>query len=154
LRQFFFPDDFFPNQRNKTDTDTYRVGGRHVFSPNSVVLGSFTYQDAHFDANDPQVVGVEGLRSFVSKNPETSYGNEVQHIFRSQYVNLVSGVGYFDINGHTDFTAQTDFPPPADVIATRTGNDLKHTNVYTYSYINLFRGVTFTVGGSGDFTSG
>ena len=45
-------------------------------------------------------------------------------------------------------------PPPFDIISLpRASTDLKHTNVYTYSYINLLRNVTFTLGASGDFAN-
>ena len=154
LRQFFFPEDFFPGQRNNEERHSYRVGARHAISPSSIILGSFIYQDADFDAKDPRVVGLPTLLSFTSKRPETAFGTEVQHLFRSPYFNLTSGIGYFDMNGEINFTAQTPFPPPFDVLASTTSTDLKHTNIYLYSYINLLRNVTFTLGATGDFTRG
>jgi tetratricopeptide (TPR) repeat protein/opacity protein-like surface antigen len=39
----FFPEDFFPGERNTEERHTVRVGGRHAFSPGSILLGSFIY---------------------------------------------------------------------------------------------------------------
>ena len=38
--------------------------------------------------------------SFIDlKVPENAFSVELQHLFRSRYFNLTSGVGYFDIDG-------------------------------------------------------
>ena len=36
----FFPEDFFPGERNKEERYTSRLGARHAFSPSSIILGS------------------------------------------------------------------------------------------------------------------
>src|SRR5206468_10964336 len=54
LQQRFFPEDFMPGERDNAETYTYRLGGRYAFSPASILLGSFIYQDAHFDFSDNQ----------------------------------------------------------------------------------------------------
>ncbi|MGE0822694.1 MAG: FecR domain-containing protein [Candidatus Binatia bacterium] len=154
LRQFFFPNDFFPNQRTSEERHVYRLGGRHSFSPASILLASFIYQDVDSDVEDPQVVGVPGLSSFLSQRPEDAFAGELQHLFRSQPLNLISGVGHFDISGRIDFTGRTGLPPPFDGFTSRTSTDLRHTNVYAYSYLNLLKTVTFMLGASGDFTDG
>ena len=49
----------------------------------------------------------------------------------------------------------TIFPPPRNIITSPSSStDLKHTNVYAYSYINVLKNVTFTLGASGDFATG
>jgi tetratricopeptide (TPR) repeat protein len=145
----FFPEDFLPGLRNEEEINTFRLGGRHAFSPGSIILGSFIYQDADFSLTDE-------LGSFDAKRPEDAYSGELQHLFRSQYVNLVSGVGYFDINGKIDTTITFDLPPPDGpiIVQSTTSTDLQHVNVYAYSYINLLKNVTFTLGASADFLSG
>ena len=50
----FFPDDFFPGERNQVERHTIRLGGRHAFSPGSIILGSFSYQDADTTLKDEQ----------------------------------------------------------------------------------------------------
>jgi hypothetical protein len=118
---------------------------RHAFAPDSILLGSFTYQDAIFSLRDEQP-GEPGVTSIDLRRPERAYSAELQHLFRSRYVNLTSGAGYFDINGRIDSTVGE--------VSESISTDLKHTNVYAYSYINLLKDVTFTAGFSADFLSG
>ena len=40
----FFPDDFFPGQRDAEERNTGRFGLRHAFSPNSIVIGSLIHR--------------------------------------------------------------------------------------------------------------
>lgn len=145
----FFPDDFLPGLRNKQERNYFRVGGRHAFSPGSVLIGNFTYQKADFKLFDK-------LGSFDAKRPEDAYSGEAQYLFRSQYINLVGGAGYFDINGRIDTTVTIDIPPPDGPIVAQstTSTDLQHLNMYIYSYLNPLDNVTFTLGASADFLSG
>ena len=45
VQQRFFPEDFLSGQREKRDSVAARFGLRHSFSPDSVLLGSFMFQD-------------------------------------------------------------------------------------------------------------
>ena len=148
LQLNFFRDDVLPKLRVSTETESWRVGLRHAFSPNSTVLGSFMYQrgDA-LDHDEPP-----GLISSDFKVPDQrGISIEFQHLFQSHYVNLTSGVGYFDVNGEQITSAE--FLPPFDVFNSRDRADIdaRHINVYLYSYINVLKDVTFTLGASGDF---
>jgi tetratricopeptide (TPR) repeat protein/opacity protein-like surface antigen len=149
----FFPEDFFPGERDTEKRQTFRLGARHAFSPGSIILGSFMYQDAQFSLRDDQVGAPV---TFVSlKRPETAFSVELQHLFRSRSFNLTSGVGYFDINGRIDQVIGLDLPPPdGPEISSTASTDLHHFNTYAYSYINLLKNVTFTVGVSVDVLSG
>ena len=80
----------------------------------------------------------------------------MQHLWRSKYVNLISGIGYFNINATNDLTVDLNLPPPPDgpgptIITETIDNDVRHVNLYVYSYISLLKNVTFTLGASGDF---
>ena len=110
LQLRFFPEDFFPGQRITAERHTVRLGGRHVFSPNSLLLGSFTYQDEDFRQKDEQFV-IPGISSIDLKIPQHAFDAELQHLFRSPYFNLTSGVGYFDIDGELRATLGFGFPP-------------------------------------------
>jgi hypothetical protein len=155
LQLRFFPSEFFPGQRRPLETNTYRLGGRHAFSPNSILLASFIYSDADFGAFDKQPFVAPDLVTFLGvKEPQEAYTGELQHIFRSQYFNLTSGLGLFDRNSSETFTVRTVLPFPDDATSARSRTDLWHTNVYAYSYVNLIKNVTFTFGASGDFTDG
>src|SRR5262249_37920917 len=99
------------------------------------------------------------------RTPESALSGEVQHLFRSRYVNFVSGVGHFHIDGR--FKTTLDFqsliiplPPPlppviipAQRISTNEDDDVTHTNAYLYSYIKPLEDLTLTLGASGDFLS-
>lgn len=153
LRQRFFPEDFLPEERESEDRDTYRLGIRHAFSPNSIVLGSFMYQNASVRINDKQPR--EPLYTEIDlKRPEDAFSGEGQYLFRSKYVDVVSGVGYFSINGQIDTTVSTILPPPFDKFKGEQSTDLNHTNLYAYSYLKPLDGVTVTIGASGDLTEG
>ncbi|HXG50358.1 MAG TPA: tetratricopeptide repeat protein [candidate division Zixibacteria bacterium] len=150
----FFPDNFFPGERNKEERNTFRLGARHAFTPNSILLASIVYQDAQVNKRDFGPVDIPIFTFEGFKRPETAFGQELQHLFRSQYVNLVTGAGHVDIKGILDITFATIFPPPDDLIFSRLSLNLRHNNVYAYSYITPLKNLTFTLGVSGDFTRG
>jgi tetratricopeptide (TPR) repeat protein len=142
----FFPEDFFAGQRNEQETHSIRLGMRHTFSPSSILLGSFTYQDAEDIQRDEEF-------DFTFKGTERAFSGEIQHLFRSRPFNLTSGIGYFDLDGEIEATFES-FDPDTPATLQTIPTDLRHFNVYAYGYINLLKHVTFTVGASFDSTSG
>jgi len=154
LIQRFFTDNFFPGERNKEERNTVRLGARHAFTPDSILLASVIYQDAQVNKRDFSPVDIPIFTFEGFKRPETAFGQELQYLFRSQYFNLVGGAGHVDINGKLDVSFLTIFPPPDDVFRSRLSLNLRHNNVYAYSYINPLRNLTLTLGASGDFTRG
>jgi hypothetical protein len=150
LQQRFFEDEFLPNLRQEDETDTVRFGFRHGFSPDSVLIGNFQYSDADRkleDSDEPI------LRLFEIKGDDKAYGGELQYLFRSPFIDIVSGAGHFEIDSKDDFTTEIAPPFPPIVIKSQTtiDRDVNHTNAYLYSYIKLPANLTLTVGGSGDF---
>jgi hypothetical protein len=152
----FFDDNFFRGQETTEERRTYRLGGRHTFSPSSILLASFVYQDANFRVNDDDPFAAPGvITNLNARRPEEAYSGELQHLFRSRYVNVTSGVGYVDIKGRIDITAATVLPAPLDVIRSAPiGTDLRHATPYIYSYLNVLKDVTFILGLSADFRDG
>jgi tetratricopeptide (TPR) repeat protein len=151
LVQRFFPDNFFRGERNVEERNTFRLGGRHTFSPSSIALVSLTYQKADVRLHDDEV-GLPG--EFIdARRPERAYSVELQHLFRSRYVNVTTGVGYFDIHGKIDRTFGVDFPP-LFIFGDTVPLDLVHYNGYAYAQISPVRSLTFTLGLSGDITEG
>ena len=157
LVQRFFREDFAPGERNREERHTVRLGARHAFSPNSILLGSVMYQDVKFTQTDDEVGFPVTLLSV--KRPETAVSGELQHLFRSRYVNLTTGVGYFDIDGRIAqrvsldplFAALVGLDPELRASAS---TDLQHVNGYAYSYISPLRSLTFTAGLSVDALKG
>ena len=103
------------------------------------------------------------LRLFDLKGEDYAYSGELQYLFRSTYMNFVSGVGYFNIDSKDNILTEIlipgiPLPPPLRPIPPRlvqnrtsVDRDVQHTNAYLYSYIHLLKDVTLTLGGSGDF---
>lgn len=148
LQLNFFRNDILPNLRVDAQTESYRAGLRHAFSPNSIILASFMYQRRDTLSHDEP----PGLTSLNIREPDLQgFSGEMQYLFRSQYVNVTSGIGQFSVN--REQRLKLEFPPPDDFLNFSDIADLsaEHTNAYLYSYINVLKHVTFTLGGSGDF---
>ena len=152
----FFEEAFSPGERDKTETDTARVGFRYASSPSSIVLASVIYQNTRATVTDDSFG--PPVTFFKLSNPTHSLSGEAQYIFRSPQFNLVSGLGYTDENGHLDTTVDFSIPPPdgpGDFETMDTAStDIRHFNVYAYGYFKPVSTVTFTAGVSGDFVHG
>jgi tetratricopeptide (TPR) repeat protein len=148
LQLNFFADDFLPNLRARAETENYRVGLRHAFSPNSIILGSIAYQSRDTSSHDVP----EGLDALNITEPNLhATSAELQWLWHSPTVNFVAGGGHFDISRKQ--TVELLFPPELDFLNfSDTANlDAKHTNVYLYSQLTPRKDVTFTLGASGDW---
>jgi hypothetical protein len=139
----FFPESFIPGQRNDEERQVFRLGGRYSFSPDSIVLGSYTFQLRNITDVFPQVSLISKIRD------QRFFGTEVQHLFRSNYFNLTSGIGYFDVDG-----AIKDFFGPPPISTAITNRITHHFNGYTYAHVNLLKNLTGAVGFSYDSVTG
>ncbi|HSF29723.1 MAG TPA: TonB-dependent receptor [Candidatus Tectomicrobia bacterium] len=139
LRRFFDPDFFFPSLRQKGQNESVRLGFHHGFTPNSDVIASFIYQNLDFDA-----VLIPGFAEF--SGDEDAYIAESQHLFRSELLNIISGLGYFRADGR-----QASITFPLQPMVTMPSSH--HTNAYSYFQLNFLRNLSLTIGGSADFFS-
>jgi hypothetical protein len=153
LRQRFFPEDFFPGLTDKMKSFTLRLGGRHSLSPDSIILGSFMYQDRTSSQRD-DLPPFPVLTFADFKLPQDAVSVELQHLFRSRYFNLTSGIGYFDVRGTSRTTFGFVFLPPGVFDSIRLDEGVDHINGYTYANINLLNNLTLTVGASFDYLEG
>jgi tetratricopeptide (TPR) repeat protein len=158
IRLKFFPSSIFPAQRFTLESNTIRLGARHAFSPSSIFLASFTYQASDFRERHEPFPQRGVLILDLNQPDQQAVGGELQYLFRSRYVNLTSGGGYFDVDDKLEQFARLgppiipgppDSPPTVDDLRT-SGLDLQHGNAYAYSYINLIKHVTITAGASYD----
>jgi len=154
LTLFFGRDNFVPTLRQDDEERTLRFGFHHAFSPGSDLIGSFIYNhldlSAHYNPIDDPILKRVGIKT----NNEEDYSAELQHLFSSKYIKLISGIGYFDINKEDVLTMEMLIPegPPLPIKVTKASDfDTRHTNLYVYSQINYPKTVTFTIGGSVDF---
>ncbi len=158
LQLNFFRDDFRPDVREAVESSTYRLGLRHDFAPHSTVLASFIYQHRDsqlLDSPDDVFVGLSD-----SLPNQNAFSGELAYLFRSPplaqetlQVSIASGFGQFNIDRTHDIRQEFDFTSFGGelvTVRTVTDDDIRHTNAYLYSYLNVFRNVTFTVGLSGD----
>ena len=151
VQQRFFPEDFFRALKNEEERHTFRVGARHAFSPGSILLGSFTYQDSDIRL---RINDIPDPGSFIDdKVPQTAFSGELQHLFRSRYLNLRTGAGYVGVDRKDDTTIRIPGPDPIEIRSV-TDEDLQHFNAYAYADVNLLRNVTATLGLSLDSLSG
>jgi outer membrane receptor protein involved in Fe transport len=126
-----------------------RVGFRHAFSPDSTLIGNFTYQSADRRLRDSPLPFEEFIRF---KGKDRAFSGEVQQLFRWRRVSLVAGVGHFNIDALDATSVGLSIPPdilPIDQFTIDA--DARHTNVYAYSYTHLPQNLILTVGASGDF---
>lgn len=147
LQQRFYQDAYLPGLTDEQQRNTFRVGGRHTFSPGSILLASFTYQDS--DINTRVELGPDFY--FESTVPQKSYGTEVQHLYRSRYLNLTSGVGYFNIDG--ELQARLGIDGFVEELPT-TPTNFDQVNLYAYANVKPATNVILTAGGSFDHLSG
>ena len=152
LQMSFFDDDAFEGLTTSGTTETYRLGFRHGFSPNSIVLGSFLYQkdrNQTLDTSDPNGVVVD-----ITEPNSRATGAELQHLYRSPRFSTVGGVGSYKLDRQqlTNF-AIPDYVGTGDAFSSTDDVDasVRHTNVYLYSYLNVLPNATLTLGASGDF---
>jgi tetratricopeptide (TPR) repeat protein len=171
LQQKFFTDNFSTTLRNTVDSDTYRLGVRHAFSPSSTLIGSFIRQtrDTGFRVSEPAIlfgpIVLVPDRDVAVGIPETAKGAEMQHLYRSDRFNLRSGLGYFEVD-RTDNVDVTLFdftlPPPAPPITfpvfplptTVTNASTRHVNVYSYGTLALAENAQLVLGMSYDSVNG
>ena len=154
----FYEDFFLPTLRMNDETDTARLGFRHAFSPESIVLASVIYQNtkASSAANN---LGGAPIEAFSNSVPQRSLSGELAYLFRSPRFNLATGIGYFDVKGRIDSTQDLILPEPPDgpgpiSIQSSVNNNVRHLNLYAYGYLKIIDNLTFTVGVSADYVDG
>jgi outer membrane receptor protein involved in Fe transport len=133
-----------------------RLGFHHNLSPGSDLIGNFMYGDLDADLHDNVILDPVIDFNLIFDNPinQDAYSGELQHLFSSKHVNIVTGIGYFEIDSKDEQeTGLTIFDPPVPLQSTHMSKDeeIRHINLYLYSYINLLKNLTFTIGGSADF---
>jgi tetratricopeptide (TPR) repeat protein len=148
----FLTGDFRTNYEEKEESNTMRIGLRHAFSPDSIILGSFMYQRKDFSSLDMPTDPSSFITLIDSKFPsQKAFSSEIQHLFRSKYVNLTSGIGYFHINAQQELVEEFDPALGIDPYRATTPENVRHKDVYLYSYIKPIENLTFTLGASCDF---
>jgi tetratricopeptide (TPR) repeat protein len=141
----FLPDDFLPNERHERDAWSARLGFHHRFSPGSDLIASLTYADTKDTLRD-----LNPVLEIEEEIKERGFLVEAQHLFKTRHFNLISGAGY--LGGDHDETSTVQFVgAPIPPSTTRGESDIRHANLYVYSYLGYPKTVTWTLGLSADF---
>jgi Flp pilus assembly protein TadD/opacity protein-like surface antigen len=178
VQQRFFENNFEPNFMNAIANNTLRIGGRHNFTPNSILLANFTYvksseQETFAPPNAPPIDFGGGSVfpiSFAQINgkqlKQDAYTAELQHQFKSsQFFTLVTGAGYAMQNGHPfqqiglDFSSiggpsNSSCDPAFPNVCQNVAILMRHYNAYGYGYFKILPNLTFISGGSYDYVQG
>jgi Flp pilus assembly protein TadD len=129
----FDPDNFSPTLRQEDEVYAARVGARHGFGPASAVLGTVAYQRADIDTDDPASLTIHSDLDTVIA--------ELQHLWRTRPLGVVSGIGYYHA------AIEDRFVTFDETLEER----IDHGNAYVYASLNLVRDLTLTLGLSADF---
>jgi Flp pilus assembly protein TadD len=129
-----FYQKFSPNFNEKTSLDSYRVGGRYAFNPSSSIIGSLIYQDVNKKRVYNYVDSDGDTVDFSNQRERNGFIAELQHIYDSSNLDMVSGFSHINQNGFLkDGFGINDTSPT-------------RTNIYNYSKLSINNKLQVTVG--------
>lgn len=133
--------------RSDKQSDTYRGGLRHAFSPNSILLASVIYRRDDSSFRDEPVPGLVQVEQQRPNNK--GLGTELQYLYRSEKYDITAGSGYVDLD---ELENRTQFDPFTCPTGCTSTSDLsaRHANAYVYSNTRVVPDVTLTLGASWD----
>ncbi len=155
IRLRFFDDDYFAGERNHEERQSARLGLKHAFAPNSVLLASVRYIDAQSSNTDDQAG--DFIDYFEATRDEDGYSGELQWLYRTEHFKLTTGGSYYDVDGsvYTLFELNPDLiPPPFNIFEDTLDTSLKQYTAYAYGYFTPVDQFTAILGVSGDFLDG
>jgi tetratricopeptide (TPR) repeat protein len=155
IRLRFFDDDYFPGERNHEERQSGRLGLKHAFAPNSILLASVRYIDAKSSNTDDQAG--EFIDFFGATRDESGYSGEAQYLYRAEKFKLTTGGSYYDVDGsvYTRFELSPIIaPPPYNIFEDTLDTSLKQYTAYAYGYFTPVDQFTAILGVSGDFLNG
>jgi tetratricopeptide (TPR) repeat protein len=136
----FDPENVDPFYRQDVDRQSIRIGGRYSPNPRSDLLGTIIL--SNLDGKDQSHIPDFDL-SYSLEEEQDGVMAEIQHLRRSESVNLISGIGYLHSeSNHVD--AYSEFP--SDTYTSR----VDHSNAYIYSQIHIPTNLTWVLGASMD----
>lgn len=132
----FDPANYSRYRRQDIDRQSLRLGGHYSPNPQNDIVGTLIF--SRLDGKDQEYFPDFDF-SYAEEAEQDGYMAELQHLYRSEIFNLISGIGFF----HAD----TDI---VDSFGESDGR-ANHTNPYLYSTIPLLQQMTWTLGASVDF---
>jgi len=156
------------NLRQSIDHDTARFGLHYkISSEQDFIFSTFYIENEELDTNLTETTRDAGfgLTDFLTfndkrKHEDSGYQFEIQHLLNLNYINLVTGVGYLNIDTTDSESRQTlirtppfiptPIPSPLDSNLTDTAQEVSFLNSYIYSTINIYQELTTILGISYD----
>ena len=150
----FDPSAFYPMRRQSEDLDSARFGAHHAFTPRSHLITSVMYGRAMSSSRDrPELPPFFLPGRFDVAVGQRGWLGEGQHLYRTDRVRLVTGIGHFQatLNEEVDVAAGVPFPPFLLPIASTIGDSAsRSTKAYAYAHIGGVTKTTVTLGASVD----
>lgn len=146
-------DNFYKDYREAKNVDSYRLGGRYEFNPNSTLIGSLIYQDVNIDQHQigPLFPGYELEKTI--RQQRDGFISELQHRFTLGPYAAINGFGHIDQEARqVSSTLVLNNGKPDSLLAPSTNTrPLTRSNFYHYSTLNVLNNVSATLGVSVDF---
>lgn len=140
----FDPDNFLSTFRQEELTQSARLGLHHAFTPHSDLIASFIYREEDFTTGFSEIIDFD----FDSEEEVKGFMGEIQHIFHTDQLSIISGAGHSNADIEE---VQTILLPSSISLVTQLDSNTNHTNLYIYSQLNYLDNMTWTFGGSADF---
>ncbi len=148
LALLFDSNNFRSNAALKEQIHLLKTGFHHQFSPQSEIIGSFIYQVAKINVRDEPFFELDADLG--------GYTTELQHLYQGQHGRLTSGVRYSHRDQKESVQLSFSLPvPPFNVQSDFTRKHIiEQASLYLYSYTDLSKNVSITLGGSFDSLNG
>ena len=124
IEQRFDLENFSSSSQQEIDQDIGRFGAHFTLSPNSDLIGTVVFTD--LDATTTN-------RSATTESSIDGYQGEAQHIFHSEWINLVTGGRCYDLAKDSKTTTNT---PRFSFVQRAIQSDIDQCSAYMYGNVN------------------
>jgi tetratricopeptide (TPR) repeat protein len=148
----FDPNDFSPQQRTLSKGTTARIGAKQTLGRQNDLVASVYWRKQDVELTDmEQQFGI--TTNILNSQATEGYTAEVRHFLNLEHFRVTSGAGRFASNRERNEVTEAILPFPPFLFRDddQFFEDPEQTNIYSYSFIDIAKNVTLTVGASADF---
>ena len=155
LRLNFNPEDYSRTFNRSIDQDLPRVGLRFSPSANSDLIISYMYGDREEETVDQGPQTPFGSTFQTMNQDNDGFDLQTQYLYRSTHVNIIAGIGTYEIEGNRQTNINLDDPSRRLLLAANENLTGRWYGAHLYSDISFPDNLTWTVGASyTDFEDG
>lgn len=143
LTQKFDLTNYSATTRQTDETKSLRLGANYALNINSNIIGTVIFSDEDDKANG---VGYIDDIFLTIEGRSESYMGEIQHLYKSPGISLISGIGYITAD-ETEMLRLT--MPPLTLSDEKSSTE--HFNAYSYANFSFPNNLLVTAGASADF---